>query len=196
MKFIGKKGNWHRIMSSPDSEIKDLLVILFQYFLEQKTSIDFKTFLIEKTSSNLELLDKKSWRYYFIKYDIITDKPLFTITNENSNYQTIEMYDKPALQSYHINPFVFTLINNKDISSFIDYYKCWAINSDLSVLVLKNQLRLEQKNNYWEILNLDIIPHKADVIIKFNLKTEGDKYHYCCNNLVDDIIDFIKFINN
>lgn len=185
-RFFGQERKWHRVLASPDGEIKPNFVVLFKMFSRESITnwYSFIETIVVDSLNNY----KNSWLWYCLnsKYKTILDHPIYTRNNDNR----VEIFYNQSLNSYHHNPFAFWFRyhSSPEIRIHINERDSCAQYSNFSRLILKNGIELEQINCTWVIYNLGN---------KFNHSSfEYDEERNChilnCENLIDDLIPLIK----
>lgn len=189
-RFFGQKGKWHRVLASPDGEIKPIFDKLFDDFSKEIIG-DWNNFIESKILENIESY-KDSWLWYCLnpKYKTILKLPIYTKSNKNR----VEIFTTQSLNSYHFNPFIywFRFHSPQDIRVHINEPDSCAQYSNFSRLHLKNGVELEQINNSWIIYGLD--NEFNDLSFKFDEQKKC--YILNCENLIEDIMPFIKILNS
>ncbi|MDV3779608.1 hypothetical protein CMU09_14420 [Elizabethkingia anophelis] len=188
-RFFGQKGKWHRVLASPDEEIKSNFEELFKIFSKENIS-DWHNFIETKVSENIASY-KDSWLWYCLnpKYKTILDHPIYTKNYENR----VEIFYNQSLNSYHHNPFVFWFRYHSPQYVRIhinEAYSC-AQYSNFSRLHLKNGVELEQINNNWVVYNLS----KEFNHSSFKFDEERNCYILSCENLIDELIPLVEILN-
>ena len=192
-KFLGKneKGNerWHRILASPEGEIKGNFVALFKIFSPEIIS-DWSLVVENVVKKNIDKY-KNSWLFYCLQssYKHILDHALYTQSANNR----IEIFYNQSLNSFHYNPFVywFRFHSSAEVKENINELESCAQYSNYSRLHLKNGVELEQIGNEWRIYNLLT---REDCIYLYD---EEEKCHILkCNHLIEDLIPYIKQLNH
>ena len=188
-RFFGQKGKWHRVLASPDEEIKSNFEELFKIFSKENIS-DWQNFIETKVSENIESY-KDSWLWYCLnpKYKTILDHPIYTKNYENK----VEIFYNQSLNSYHHNPFVFWFRYHspQNVRIHINESDSCAQYSNFSRLHLKNGVELEQINNSWVVYNLD----KEFNHSSFKFEEERNCYILSCENLIDELIPLVEVLN-
>lgn len=189
-KFLGQKGEWHRVLASPDGEIKPNFEELFKLFSKQPIT-DWNNFIETKVSENIDSY-KNSWLWYCLnpKYKTILDHPIYTQNIENR----IEIFYTQSLNSFHYNPFVywFRYHSPQEIRNHINEPKSCAQYSNFSRLHLKNGIELEQINKDWVVYNLDNEFNHSS----FKFDEERNCHILSCENLIDDLVQYIEILNS
>jgi|GEM_PF-319556 len=190
-RFFGGDGKWHRVLASPEGEIKPNFEELFKIFSEKRIeNEDWNDFIENKVSENLDNY-KNSWLWYCLKYKTILTHPIYTKNRENR----VEIFPKQSLGAYHYNPFVYWFRyhseEDEEVSNHINEPRSCARHSNFSRLHLKNGVELEQIDNNWLVYNLgEGFNHPS-----FKFDEERKRYILSCENLIDDLIPFIKDLN-
>ena len=189
-RFLGQQGKWHRVLASPEGEIKSNFIELFKNFSEGKIK-DWNDFLQNSLSNGITQFENQ-WLWYCLRdeYKTILDYPIFTRNSENR----IETFRIHSLNSYHYNPFVFWFryYSPIEVRTHLDESNSCALHSNYSRLHLKNGVQLEQKNNSWFIYNLHLDFMSEE--IKYDEKSGC--FVFECQNLIEDLIPFIKSLNS
>lgn len=189
-RFFGKEYQWHRILASPDGEIKENLSLLFDLFSKEKIT-KWNDFIEKKVSEKIDNF-KGNWLWYCLhpNYKNILDHPIYTKSPEGR----IEIFYNQSLNSYHHNPFVFWFRwhSPQDIRIHINEPNSCAQYTNFSRLHLKNGVELEQIDDKWFIYNVDK-PLKHDSLI---FDVESNRYILTCDDLIADLMPFIAILNN
>ncbi len=188
-KFLGQRGKWHRVLASPDGEIKPVFEKLFKVFSVSKIE-DWNQFIEKNISENIEKY-KDSWFWYCLnsKYRFMLDYSIYTVNQE----KRVEIFYNQSLNSYHYNPFVFWFryYSPENIKKHINEpYSC-AQYTSFSRLHLKNGVQLEQIGNSWHIYNLDD-SFENDA---YEYNSQKKCFTFKCENLIDDLITQIELLN-
>jgi hypothetical protein len=149
-RYLGGEGEWNIILTRTSNEFKSIKQILKQFISTYHTTSGMNS--KEKLQTIIkEYLNnaKKDWRYYFIKYDtfISNEKNIYVWRNDFE----IRKLDGNTLQSYHCNPYARTIVSIIADKNICDINSCYSINSDLSPLILKNNIRLENLKDGWRV---------------------------------------------
>lgn len=188
-KFFGQDKNWHRVLASPEGEIKSNFEELFRFFSKEIIS-DWDNFIETKVSHSVGSY-KDSWLWYCLnpKYKNILDHPIYTKNHDNR----VEIFYNQSLNSYHYNPFVywFRCHSSQDIRIHINEPDSCAQYSNFSRLHLRNRVELEQINNDWIIYNLS----KEFKHLSFKFDEEQNYHVLSCDNLIEDLMPFIEVLN-
>ena len=146
--------------------------------------------------------ETKDWKYYFIKYKIITKNPylklnIFTWKDTNGfNINSLGNSGKLPLHSHHLNPYIFVLKNNfKDNN---DIKLNWGRFTDLiSSLDILSYVNIRLSDLGWEINEIENYIVNEDLIKKYKLIRKGSSFILGETDQKDKIevaIDFIKEI--
>ncbi|POS02116.1 uncharacterized protein DUF262 [Flavobacterium croceum DSM 17960] len=187
-RFFGQKQKWHRILASPDGEIKDNFRELFKVFSKEEIT-NWNDFVEKMVSNNISQYNG-DWLWYCMqpKYKSILDHPIYT-----KDYNgRIEIFYNQSLNSYHHNPFAFWFRYHSpiEIRNTINEAESCAQYSNFSRLHLKNGLQLEQIDSTWQIYNLNE-DFKSEIIFYDEIK---DCFVLKCENLVEDLISQINVL--
>jgi hypothetical protein len=193
IKLWGKGGRWHRVMASPDGEIRPILIKLFALFLERDRTLSMSEFVSAQYQSYLGTVNPNSLNYYWVKYQNKLDFKLYSIKDENQDIPTIELFESSSIIGYHINPFVLILKDLPELEDIIDRPSCYSQHSILSRLQLKNGASLSQENLSWVLHGTMGMVGLEQLILDYNLKGFGDSsFQYTCDDLIVDAIPFVK----
>jgi hypothetical protein len=189
-RYFGNEREWHRVLASPEGEVKGNFVKLFPLFAKQKIN-DWNK-VIEESIMTYSNQYKDNWLWYALqpKYKMLFDHPIHTLSHHNQ----VEIFHSPSLNSYHWNPFVFWLRYHSpnDCKKHINESASCAQYSNFSRLHLKNGLELEQNGNIWYVHNLEINFFHP----KFKYDEISNCYFLECDNLIEEVIPFIELLNN
>lgn len=189
-KFFGQRGKWHRVLASPDGEIRSIFNELFKVFSMNQID-DWNQFIEKIVSENIEKY-RDSWIWYCLnpKYRFILDYSIYTINHE----KRVEIFYNQSLNSYHYNPFVFwfRFHSPDNIRKHINEpYSC-AQYTSFSKLYLKNGIQLEQIENTWHIFGLE----KNFVNERYEYNEQNESFIFKCQNLIDDLMSELELLNN
>ncbi|WAC39106.1 DUF262 domain-containing protein [Pedobacter sp. SL55] len=189
-RFFGQKEKWHRVLASPDGEIKPNFEELFKIFSQENIS-DWHNFIETKVSENIES-HKDSWLWYCLnpKYKTTLDYTIYTKNDKNR----VEIFYNQSLNSYHYNPFIywFRYHSPQYVRVHINEAESCAQYSNFSRLHLKNGVELEQINNNWVVYNLG----KEFNHSSFKFDEERNCYILSCENLIEELIPLIEILND
>jgi hypothetical protein len=189
-KYFGKKDRWHRVLASPEREVKPNFVEVFKYFAKNEI-LNWEEFIETLVSESINIYNGK-WLWYCLnnKYKTILDHPVYT----KNTKERVEIFYNQSLNSYHHNPFVFWFRFHSplEIRKFINEQMSGAQYSSFSKLQLINGAKLMQIGNRWVILNLE----ENIQVDYFKFNEEKSNYYIECSNLIDDLIPFIEKINS
>ncbi|WP_316839081.1 DUF262 domain-containing protein [Pedobacter gandavensis] len=200
MMLWGGKGKWHRVMASPDGEIKPILVQLFELMLQRDRSVSIADF-VTNTWKNAHLeMDQSRLNWYLLEYPKMLTKALYTINTwqEKKDWEVppVELFDVSGLTGYHCNPFVLVLRDLPEVNKVIKYGDSYAQHSDYARLRLKNGLSLSQANHSWVLHWANGRVGLEELILKYDLEElPNQEFRFRCANLIEDVIGFVQACN-
>lgn len=199
--FFGNGERWHTILTLTGG-VADKVIRIFPEFLDQYNKAKGKTPNAKLQTLIADWLNKKQatdWRYYFIKYPEITSTAnnLYTWKNDFE----IRNLSGNTLLSYHINPYVRTVVKTIDDDSVCDLNQCYGQHADESPLRLKNGLELHCENDGWKIILPDDFNLPKGIISEFSLEefVQNKEYLLIETNSKDRIeiaVDFCHKVSN
>lgn len=195
-RFLGSSKKWHRVLSSPEGEVKENFKEMLP--LLRNEIISNWVHFIEGQVAIKKLDYDDSWLAYVFKpeYKVILDLPVYTSYNQKDSLRCVEIYnvDKPSLNAFHYNPFVyyFRWHSALNIQELLDRPECCAQYTNLSFLQLKNGIKLQQIDKRWYIHKAEITPGENR-----NIYFDTDKnLFYCkCADLIADVIPVIEYLS-
>jgi hypothetical protein len=189
-KYFGHKEGWHRVLASPDFEVRPNFVELFSE-LSVSIILSWDDFIETRVVQNIEKY-RQSWLWYCMnpKFKQILDHSIYTDSSSNR----IETFSNPSLNSYHFNPFVYWLRFHSDTKtrSYIDLPDSCAMHSNYCRLHLINGIQLEQVENTWLIYNLNAKPEGVNLFFL----PETNCFKLDCNNLIEDLQPYLELLAN
>lgn len=175
--YFGTKGNWHTIMTSKrdDSYPEIFYKLITEYNMTTANNVQGK--LEEIIDTNSKLMDRSSWRYYFVKYPRMLGKSnmLYAFKNRNENNIKIHRMDGSTLNGYHIVPF-YREIALQLGNERCDVDSCRGINSEEGAIKLKCGVSLTLKEDgSWLIVRDDELKDAVqEAIDKYNSLDKKD----------------------
>ena len=153
--------NEHQLFVEPNKDVKLLLELEF-YFINDKIMIINKKYTIVNTSFNLYIIDEQSNEY------------IKNINNQlNSKNYYLEDYKSKKEYNYFIKKVIFLeKVNNE--KNF--YFEINKIRNDYILIILN------EKENNWKKLNINIKTKSKEFTIKINKK---NNYHFYIVNIND-----------
>lgn len=192
MWFWGTENKWHRIMASPDGEIRPLLVKLFELFTKRDRSVSMEEFVMAYWKAAHVGMAENTLNWYLLEYPVMLSKPLYTVQHKEWEVPIIEMFDISSLNGYHCNPFVLELRDREELKSLLKYSACYAQYSDYAWLHLVNGVALSQANHSWVLHRAVGMLGFEELTSRFNLEDIGnDEFRFTCVNLLEDVIPFV-----
>lgn len=195
-RYLGSSKKWHRILSSAEGEIKSNFEKLFP-LIKDSEILDWDLFIEEQIAKKtLEYQD--SWLSYTFKteYKEILDLPVFTSFDDDNNLKGIELYnvDKPSLNAFHYNPFVYFLryYSNENVQVLLNLHESCAQYSDLSFLHLKNGIKFKQILNRWYFHNVELVEGENGDIL---FDSEKELFYCECKDLIKDVVPLIEYLS-
>ncbi|WP_316738512.1 DUF262 domain-containing protein [Pedobacter aquatilis] len=192
MRLWGRSDRWHRVMASPDGEIRESLAKLFELFITRDRNANVQDFCNSYWKNIQKGLPKNSLNWYLLEYPVMTKKAIFTIANAEWEVPTIEAFDVTALIGYHCNPFVLELREREELTGLLNMPMSYAQYSNYARLRLNNGLSLSQANHSWVLHDGENMEGFLEFRELFNLEAlKNREYRFSCNNLIEDVIPFI-----
>lgn len=196
--FFGKGEKWNRILTASNSNRNNIQPVLKTFFEKIQTinELNSESRLNSLINEYIKTNPEKNWRYYFVKYPIITidGTNIFTFNEENDF--KIEKLGGTSLRSFHINCFIHSVIESDILTNKISK-ECWAKDTYPSWIFMKHSTYMFPINNCWYInaKKRDF----TDLIKEFGLEQIEDKNEYKLfpnenKDFVEIAIDFINKI--
>jgi hypothetical protein len=193
MKLWGKRERWHRVMATPDGEIRPIIARLFEFFLQRDRSNGLIDEVNDYITTYKNGLDRRTMSWYWLEYPVMLESKLYTIKDEKLKIPLIERFDSSSIIGYHINPFVLIVKELPEVKHLLNLPSCYSRHSSLSKVQLLNGLSLYQDNCSWVLHNAVTQEGLDEVITEFNLDFFDDNlYRFNCEHLIHDVIPLIK----
>lgn len=193
MMFWGGKNKWHRVMASPDREIKPVLALLFKLLVDRDRSVPMVDFVQAQCEADYLNTEQGSLKWYLLQYKQMLSKPLYTITERAWKVPMVEIFDISSLNGYHCNPFVFVLREMSEIKSLLKYNDCYSQYSEYAWLELINGIGLSQANDSWVLHRGIGRASFYELVSRFDLEDIGEnRFRFRCSDLIKDIIPFVQ----
>ncbi|ROI10780.1 DUF262 domain-containing protein [Chryseobacterium sp. H3056] len=196
-KFLGAQDKWHRIIASPEGEVRTNLKGLFELFRHHYIT-DWSTIInseVDKIRNNY----KDSWYWYFLddEFKVILERSVFTINDSDAKLREIEIFnpEKPSLMAFHYNPFVYYLRYHSDekVKKALNLEKCCGQYSEFTFLHLNNGVKLEQWDNRWYFTKgFDV----KEITDSMKYDDHHEQYYFECEHLINDVIPVITELND
>jgi hypothetical protein len=199
--FYGCKNNWNRILTTTDKDerikIADLLDTFLTEFNKAKgaTTTNKLKYLIDSFNPA-----EKDWRYYFIKYEAITNnryRNLNVFTWQDSQGFDINQLGNSGnlpLHSYHLNPYLIVLQQTFNGSDKVKLY--WGRFTDLSFLRVDAKVDIRCKSNGWKITPIENYTFDKRLISKYNLNEQDNGFWLTETAAKDRIEIAVDLIND
>lgn len=206
IKYFGFKNNWNRILTAYEKQEREKIQICLDKFLSA-----YEMALGNEPSERLQFLidnydvEKKSWRYYFIKYESMTDSNYYSTLSNNPKLNLFTWSDSEGfninnlgnsgnlpLHSYHLNPYLICL--RKIFSNKNNLVLFFGRFTDLSFIRLKGKIEIYCKSEGWQINTMRNYSISEEIVDKFDLKSSDGKTFLLLTDTTDRIEIGEKFI--
>ena len=199
--FFGCKQYWNRILTrtsnDTDSIFSDTLDEFLTLYLKSKGNS-----ATEKLNSIIKNYqqESKDWRYYFIKYEVITKNQylnlnIFTWDDENGfNINCLGNSGNYPLHSYHLNPYLIVLSRFYDSNNKVTLN--WGRFAELSYIVVSKAINIYVSKKGWVITTIGIFKIQSGLIAKYKLEQNNASYILKEFNSKDKIEIAVDFIND
>jgi hypothetical protein len=190
--FFGKNKYWDIILTNSDK--KDFFYkFLDQYLANEKSLSKMKKVFISDYT-------KKDWRYYFVKYDEMTESDNW-LSKDNNVYAwfddfSLEKMGGSNLNAYHINPYIRVIakLNSIELNWYNGYTR--DLNSNITIY---NKLKIYSTQLGWNIEFNENIDNtlKNKLISQYRLENIYKNKFVLKVKQEEDRIELMnKFINN
>ena len=186
IRYFGCKNNWNRILTAYERQEREKVQKCLDEFLAAYDEV-VGTDQSEKLQFLIDNFDpeEKSWRYYFVKYEPITDASYYSKLSDNPKLNLFTWNDAEGfninnlgnsgnlpLHSYHLNPYLICLrkifADRKDLTLYFGRF------TDLSWIRIKGKIDITCKSDGWQVVPLRNYTIPKSIATKFNLVANND----------------------
>ncbi|MDR1159163.1 MAG: hypothetical protein LBK69_00840, partial [Syntrophomonadaceae bacterium] len=153
-----KHNKWTTILTNDDPEISNAVLLLLDKYLEQDISIPREQKLENIISEYLANSVEREWRYYFLKYPVISDNTwhygehCYYVQGSKYEWERLKIVTRNPLLGWHINMFNLAVVSFFENGEYLgNYFDAWARYSYPSALLLKNGMKLQCIEEGWRI---------------------------------------------
>jgi hypothetical protein len=179
--MTGSAGNWNRILTAADKEEKENISNLLNEFITSYIAAKGSNasaklqYLIDNYNSEL-----KDWRYYFIKYEAITNYPFRELNlfswKDKDGYDINSLGNSGGhpLHSYHLNPYLIVIKQHFKKDNLVKLY--YGRFADISCLRISDSLNIQCSKEGWKITTIDNYAISENIVTKYSLKLHGASF--------------------
>lgn len=190
--FFGNTEKWQRVFWDAKEKLKTQLENYFEELSALEGSYLERIDHIIKTKALT--LDKNTKEYLFLTYDRLLTSTTQIYSFRENDYYKIDRIDGTTLRGYHINVFIYEVLNNEKLR-IKPKHNGWAEDTNESTIKLRHSAFMIPDNEGWFI---DSKSQNIDFLIqKYRHKIlENNKYQLLPNEDFDLIELAVDFLNN
>ncbi|PCH91432.1 MAG: hypothetical protein COB85_09060, partial [Bacteroidetes bacterium] len=187
--FFGNQNYWEIILTASNTDTFDYTDYFATFLGAYRSSDEDLQMMIDKF---LATYDDWDWRYYFVKYESMTQAEISLSRDDNiyawDNGFKLEKMGGSNLNAFHLNPYIKTVAEKLKITPGT------VPGADNSYLVFGN-FKVFSFEDGWHIQNLDSKKH-SNLIKKFTLLDKESHFLLKENKKRDRIEILIEFIGD